>query len=113
MAPRGSPFTAKGVGMGYSLHSGVVIVADGTDEASARVERVLTSDPKALGVMRHADAGYDEAITVAHEREVMIPGRPTLGFLNACCSSIIPVPSTPCPATKTIRWGHSQRRSHY
>ncbi len=62
-----------GVGMGYSLHSGVVIVADGTDEAGARVERVLTSDP-ALGVMRHADAGYDEAITVAHEREVMIPG---------------------------------------
>jgi urocanate hydratase len=62
-----------GVGMGYSLHAGVVVVADGTEAARQRVERVLTSDP-ALGVMRHADAGYDIAIDVAKERDVMIPG---------------------------------------
>jgi urocanate hydratase len=61
-----------GVGMGYSLHAGQVIVADGTPEAAARIERVLTSDP-ALGVMRHADAGYEEAINCAHERGVQIP----------------------------------------
>lgn len=62
-----------GVGMGYSLHSGQVIVADGTDEAARRIERVLTADP-GLGVMRHADAGYERAIDVAHERGVHIPG---------------------------------------
>ncbi|MCB9780843.1 MAG: urocanate hydratase [Alphaproteobacteria bacterium] len=62
-----------GVGMGYSLHAGQVIVADGTDEAARRIERVLTSDP-AMGVFRHADAGYDRAIEVARERGVRIPG---------------------------------------
>lgn len=62
-----------GVGMGYSLHAGQVIVADGTDAAARRIERVLTSDP-AMGVFRHADAGYDRAIEVAHERGVRIPG---------------------------------------
>jgi urocanate hydratase len=62
-----------GVGMGYSLHAGQVIVADGTDEAARRIERVLTSDP-AMGVFRHADAGYERAIEVAHERGVRIPG---------------------------------------
>jgi urocanate hydratase len=62
-----------GVGMGYSLHAGMVIVADGTDAAEARLERVLTSDP-GMGVVRHADAGYDRAIEVAHERGVHIPG---------------------------------------
>jgi urocanate hydratase len=62
-----------GVGMGYSLHAGQVIVADGTEEAARRIERVLTSDP-AMGVIRHADAGYDLAIDVAHERGVRIPG---------------------------------------
>src|SRR5690606_19311499 len=62
-----------GVGMGYSLHAGQVIVADGTDEAARRIERVLTSDP-AMGVLRHADAGYEEAISVAKERGVRIPG---------------------------------------
>ncbi|MFT5680666.1 MAG: urocanate hydratase [Myxococcota bacterium] len=62
-----------GVGMGYSLHSGQVIVADGTDEAARRIERVLTSDP-AMGVFRHADAGYERAIEVAKERGVRIPG---------------------------------------
>tara|TARA_B110001454_G_scaffold219202_1_gene252059 strand:- start:158531 stop:160189 length:1659 start_codon:yes stop_codon:yes gene_type:complete len=58
-----------GVGMGYSQHSGQVIVADGTDEAAARLERVLTFDP-AMGLFRHIDAGYDEAKEVGKERGV-------------------------------------------
>ena len=61
-----------GVGIGYSEHAGVVIVADGTAAAEARIGRVLRSDP-ALGVMRHADAGYPEAIAVARERGVDVP----------------------------------------
>ncbi len=61
-----------GVGIGYSLHAGMVIVADGTPEAAARLERVLTADP-GTGVMRHADAGYERAIEVARERGVRIP----------------------------------------
>jgi urocanate hydratase len=61
-----------GVGIGYSLHAGMVIVADGTEEAARRLERVLTCDP-GTGVMRHADAGYEIAIDVAHERGVDIP----------------------------------------
>ncbi|MDP6408767.1 MAG: urocanate hydratase [Planctomycetota bacterium] len=61
-----------GVGMGYALHAGQVVVADGTDEAAAAVERVLTNDP-GTGVMRHADAGYDEAIACAHERGIDLP----------------------------------------
>ncbi|MBL8953664.1 MAG: urocanate hydratase [Myxococcaceae bacterium] len=62
-----------GVGIGYSLHAGQVIVADGTDAAARRISRVLTSDP-GMGVLRHADAGYDEAVAVAKERGVKIPG---------------------------------------
>jgi urocanate hydratase len=62
-----------GVGIGYSQHAGQVIVADGTDAAAARISRVLQIDT-AMGVLRHADAGYDEARTVAHERGVKIPG---------------------------------------
>jgi urocanate hydratase len=61
-----------GVGMGYSIHAGMVVVADGTPEAAARLERVLTTDP-GTGVMRHADAGYPRAIEVARERGVKIP----------------------------------------
>lgn len=61
-----------GVGMGYSLHAGQVIVADGTPEAAARIERVLISDP-ALGLMRHADAGYEAAIECARKKGVLIP----------------------------------------
>jgi urocanate hydratase len=61
-----------GVGIGYSLHAGMVIVADGTEEAARRLERVLTCDP-GTGVMRHADAGYEEAIDVAKERGVDMP----------------------------------------
>lgn len=62
-----------GVGMGYSLHAGQVILADGTDEAAARLERVLTCDP-AMGVFRHVDAGYEKAGRIANERGVKIPG---------------------------------------
>jgi urocanate hydratase len=62
-----------GVGMGYSLHAGQVILADGTPAAAKRLERVLTSDP-AMGVIRHVDAGYDRAIQIARERGVKIPG---------------------------------------
>jgi urocanate hydratase len=61
-----------GVGIGYSLHAGQVIVADGTPEAALRIERTLTSDP-AMGVLRHADAGYEEAIACAKERGVRVP----------------------------------------
>ncbi len=63
-----------GVGMGYSIHAGMVIVADGTDRAAARLQRVLTSDP-GMGVVRHADAGYDRALEVARERGVRVPMR--------------------------------------
>ena len=61
-----------GVGIGYSLHAGMVVVADGTDAAADRLKRVLTTDP-GTGVMRHADAGYDIAIEAANERGVDIP----------------------------------------
>jgi len=61
-----------GVGIGYSIHSGMVSVADGTDMADRRLERVLTADP-GTGVMRHADAGYDTAIETANERGVDLP----------------------------------------
>jgi urocanate hydratase len=61
-----------GVGMGFSQHAGMVVVADGTDNARYRLERVLVTDP-GLGVMRHADAGYDEAKVCAAKRGVKIP----------------------------------------
>jgi urocanate hydratase len=63
-----------GVGIGYSLHAGMVVVADGTPEAAARLERVLTCDP-GIGVARHADAGYDEAIAAARKGGVRLPMR--------------------------------------
>jgi urocanate hydratase len=61
-----------GVGIGRSIHAGMVVVADGSDEAARKLERVLTNDP-GTGVMRHADAGYERAIDVARERGVHIP----------------------------------------
>ena len=64
-----------GVGMGYSIHAGMVVVADGTAGAASRLERVLTTDP-GTGVMRHADAGYERAVEVARERGVRIPMLP-------------------------------------
>ena len=60
-----------GVGMGYSLHAGMVVVADGTAEADKRLERVLTTDP-GTGVMRHVDAGYEKAKRIAKERNVKV-----------------------------------------
>ncbi|MFQ5806916.1 MAG: urocanate hydratase [Phycisphaerae bacterium] len=62
-----------GVGIGYSLHAGQVLVCDGTAEADRRIERVLTADP-ATGIIRHADAGYEKAIEVAKSKGVDIPG---------------------------------------
>jgi urocanate hydratase len=62
-----------GVGIGYSLHAGMVVVCDGSAEADRRLERVLTSDP-AMGVIRHVDAGYEEAVRCAEERGVQVPG---------------------------------------
>jgi urocanate hydratase len=62
-----------GVGIGYSLHAGMVVVADGSQDAERRLELVLTSDP-ATGVVRHVDAGYDEAVHGAEERGVQVPG---------------------------------------
>ena len=61
-----------GVGIGYSLHAGMVVVADGTPGAARRLERVLTSDP-GMGVIRHADAGYPEAVECARQRGVRVP----------------------------------------
>lgn len=61
-----------GVGIGYSLHAGQVIVADGTEEAAKRLERVLTTDP-GMGIIRHADAGYEEAIEFAQDHKISIP----------------------------------------
>ena len=61
-----------GVGIGYSQHAGMVVVADGTDLAARKLERVLTTDP-AMGVLRHVDAGYERAIDVARQRGVRVP----------------------------------------
>jgi urocanate hydratase len=62
-----------GVGIGYSQHAGMVVVADGTEEMDRRLERVLTCDP-GLGVVRHADAGYPEAIRFAETHGIQRPG---------------------------------------
>jgi urocanate hydratase len=62
-----------GVGIGYSIHAGMVVVADGAPDTEARLQRVLTTDP-GTGIMRHADAGYPEAIAAAKEKGVKIPG---------------------------------------
>ncbi len=61
-----------GVGIGYSTHAGLLVVADGTKEADEKIERVLTSDP-GMGIVRHADAGYPQAIRVARSRKVRVP----------------------------------------
>jgi urocanate hydratase len=64
--------------MGFSQHAGVVIVCDGTPEAARRIERVLWNDP-ATGVMRHADAGYPQAMDCARERGLQLPMMPPVG----------------------------------
>jgi urocanate hydratase len=68
-----------GVGIGYSLHAGMVVVADGSREADEKLQRVLTCDP-GLGVVRHADAGYQDAIDTAARHGIDMPsGRPAAG----------------------------------
>jgi urocanate hydratase len=67
-----------GVGIGNSIHAGMVVVADGSDEMAERLERVLTSDP-GTGVLRHADAGYSEAIATADEHGLQLPLPPSSG----------------------------------
>jgi urocanate hydratase len=62
-----------GVGIGYSVHADMVVVTDGTPDAARRLERVLTIDP-GTGIMRHADAGHDEAIEAARRHGVDLPG---------------------------------------
>ncbi len=64
-----------GVGIGYSIHAGMVVLADGSDDAAQRLERVLTTDP-GTGVMRHVDAGYEDAIETAREQGIEIPMLP-------------------------------------
>jgi urocanate hydratase len=64
-----------GVGIGYSLHAGQVTVADGTAEMAKRLNRVLTNDP-GIGVARHVDAGYEEAVTFARKAGIKIPAPP-------------------------------------
>ena len=59
--------------MGYSIHAGLVVVCDGTEDAARRIERVLWNDP-ASGVMRHADAGYEDAIDCARRHRLRLPG---------------------------------------
>tara|TARA_B100000131_G_scaffold189876_1_gene182647 strand:- start:792 stop:1283 length:492 start_codon:yes stop_codon:yes gene_type:complete len=75
-ASSGSSWTSVhhggGVGMGLSIHSGIVIVADGTDEMQKRLNRVLTNDP-GIGVARHVDAGYTKAENIAKKRELKVP----------------------------------------
>jgi len=64
-----------GVGIGFSQHAGMVVVADGTEDSKRRLERVLTSDP-GLGVLRHADAGYSRAIEFAAQHDIDILMQP-------------------------------------
>ena len=64
-----------GVGIGYSTHAGLLVVADGTKEADEKIERVLTTDP-GMGILRHADAGYPDAIRIAKKKKVKIPMLP-------------------------------------
>ena len=64
-----------GVGIGNSIHAGMVVLADGTEGAAARLERVLTTDP-GTGVMRHADAGYEEALDTARATGLDLPSLP-------------------------------------
>ena len=67
------PWTRHGGGVGFSQHAGMVIVCDGTEAAARRLARVLWNDP-ATGIMRHADASYDDAIACAKEHGLRLPG---------------------------------------
>jgi len=61
-----------GVGIGYSIHAGMCLVLDGTEEIQKRADRVLTTDP-GIGIVRHADAGYETAVRVAREKGIKMP----------------------------------------
>ena len=76
-----------GVGIGYSLHAGQVTVADGTEMMAKRIERVLTSDP-GMGIVRHVDAGYDEAKEFAGRARVSIPMQDSIGAPRSTCDKI-------------------------
>jgi urocanate hydratase len=65
-----------GVGIGYSLHAGQATVADGSADAASKIERVLTNDP-ALGILRHADAGYPDAVAASERHDLSIPSPKT------------------------------------
>jgi urocanate hydratase len=80
-----------GVGIGYSLHAGMVVVADGSREADEKLQRVLTCDP-GLGVVRHADAGYEDALDTVRERgiDVPMPASPGAGVSRAGSSKTGP-----------------------
>ena len=93
-----------GVGMGRSIHAGQVCVADGTDLAAQKIERVLTNDP-GMGVIRHVDAGYDRAVEVAEERGVRIPVREELSRGAECplCPNAQSVPARRFPASAPSR----------
>ena len=75
-----------GVGIGNSIHSGMVVLADGTADAADRLARVLTADP-GTGVMRHADAGYPEALAAAREGGLDLPSVGRLGRAWRCASA--------------------------
>jgi urocanate hydratase len=85
-----------GTGIGYSQHAGMVVVADGTDLAARKLERVLTTDP-GMGVIRHADAGYERALDVARERGVRVP------MVDRDCRPAAPGASEPRPARSGSR----------
>ncbi len=82
-----------GVGIGRSIHAGQVTVADGTDLAAQKLERVLTNDP-AMGVIRHVDAGYERARQVAAERGVRVPMSETTGQVAVERGGRIPTSDT-------------------
>jgi urocanate hydratase len=85
-----------GVGIGNSIHSGMVVVADGTADAAIRLERVLTADP-GTGVMRHADAGYPEAVAAAREGRLDLPSVPRATETDATAVQPTVTPPTAGP----------------
>ena len=104
-----------GVGIGYSQHAGMVVVADGTELAARKLERVLTTDP-GMGVVRHVDAGYERAIEVARERGVRIPMLDrSLSLAADRSTSVSPPPRRPRPdprpgSSGAIRTGEKRTR---
>ena len=90
-----------GVGMGFSQHAGVVIVCDGTAAAARRIERVLWNDP-ATGVMRHADAGYPEALDCARERGLKLPMMPRSRLRYCACRLTLTAQPVPLQVLRAV-----------